>query len=266
MATDKEDLPEEQEQIPGTGPAEEGLPAPPVFMLDSPPTTGKKMDLIKWGLMHNRTEEELVGAGFNAKTVRMAAYDLEKEGYRKRPPKTRASTKAVQKETAGGTKSVASYGSRAMANTAKGLPPEFLIDNIELPFTGNGADSFEKGMKFGASMLVLGVRVAQELSNMGLQQARPIMDMANEMRKGEAAVAQNAALEAGMVAAEQVKNDMLPLIAGLNKTPASSDPMKGMLARMFEPMLQKMMGMFMPGMTGQADNVPQGWTRSKREV
>lgn len=240
----------------------EELPDAPVFLRNEPPTTGKKMDMIKWGLMHNITEKDLEDQGFNPKTVRMAAYDLEKESYRKRPAKSR-----VKKEATGGgedNRTVAPYGGRSLVNPTKPIPPEFLIQQISLPMDGVQAKNFEQGMKFGASMLVLGVRVAQELSNMGLQQARPIMDMANAMRTGEAEAAKNAAAEAAMLAAGQVREDMMPMFASITaqKGQVSGDnPMGQMATRMLEPMMNRMMNMFMPG---AGDSLPSGWTRKTK--
>lgn len=247
----------------------EGLPDVPVFLRDEPPTK-KKMDMIKWGLMHNISEEDLVGQGFNPKTVRMAAYDLEKENYRKRVPKSRAVKKVGNEGESNGKPaqtSVAKYGSKPLTVPTKPIPPEYLIDQISLPMEGAAARQFEQGLKFGASMLILGVRVAQELGNMGLQQARPIMDMANAMRQGEAAAAKNAAAEAAMLAAEQVREDMLPIISSISKTPSSGDPMKQMMVRTMEPLLARMMNTVMPGMGGggAAGNLPSGWTRETRE-
>lgn len=243
----------------------EEIPETPVFLRDVPPTQ-KKMDMIKWGLMHNVTEKDLTDQGFNPKTVRMAAYDLEKDGYRKRPAKSRAAKKTNGGEGEGEVKgkAITPYSKSPVMIPTKPVPPEYLIDQIHLPMDGPQAKTFETGMKFGASMLVLGVRVAQELGNMGLQQARPIMDMANAMRQGEAAAAKGAAAEAAALAAEQVREDMSPLFTSLaQKGQASSgDPIKQMASRMLEPMMDRMMNMFMPGAGG---NLPSGWTRKTKE-
>jgi len=257
-------------QAEGAKLGEDEIPPPPVFMQDAPPATGKKMDMIKWGLMHNKSEEELAELGFNPKTVRMAAYDLDKEGWRKREPKQRAKKAPEQKSAvnAGGSTAIADYGKRAMTSTTRALPPEFLIDQIHLPMDGSGVKNFEQGIKFGASMLVLGVRIAQELGNMGMQQAKPIMDMANAMRAGEALAAKNAAAEAAMLAAAEVRDDMMPVLTSLGKPsqPTSADPMKSMLARMMEPMMNRFMGMAMGGLGGApASSLPDGWTRNASE-
>jgi hypothetical protein len=270
---------EDENETPGLGGLESGgagkqgeldteLPPPPPFMLDAPPASGKKMDMIKWALMHGKSEEEIVEAGYNKKTVSMAAYDLDKEGYRKRPPKSRArkSVETGKEVVQTSQKGVATYGQRALTGQTKNLPPEFLIDNIHLPLDGSAAKNFELGLKFGASMLVLGVRVAQELGNMGMQQVNPIIAMATAMRAGEAAAAKESAAEAAMLAAEEVGDKLMPVIASLRtKDAATTDPMRKMMTDMMQPMMQRIMGMFMPAMGGQADSVPQGWTRRQEE-
>lgn len=253
---------------PGEGaPLEEDLPEAPVFMQDNPPATGKKMDMIKWALMHGKSEGEIVEAGFNPKTVRMAAYDLEKEGYRKRTPKSRAKKDSGQKTGGEGTVTtvVPDYTKKALTGPTRGFPPEVLIDQITLPLDGTPAKHFETGMKFGLRVAVLGVRMAQELGSMGMAQVNPIISMANAMRQGEALAARNAAAEAAMLAAEEVKGDLAPLLAGISKPSATGDPMKQMMTRVMEPMLQRMMNMVMPGMGGQTGNLPSGWTRTTRE-
>lgn len=243
---------------------EEEVPETPVFLMDVPPTKGK-MNMIKWGLMHDTPEKDLEGQGFNPKSIRMAAFELEKDGYRKRPARSR--TKDTSSDAGGGGSAViTTRGRGTFPVPTKPVPPEFLIEQISLPIDGVQAKSFEHGMKFGASMLVLGVRVAQELGNMGLQQAKPIMDMANAMRAGEAEVAKGAAGEAAYLAAQQVSENMMPLITSLQKEKtAVGDPMKQMMVRTFEPIMQKVMNMVMPGMGGEAGNLPSGWTRKKGE-
>jgi len=255
-------------ETPGIKESDGSIPPPPVFMQDDPPQTGKKMDTIKWGLMHGKTEEELVDIGYNKKTVSMAAYDLDKEGYRPRPAKKRATKKAVV-PTDGTTAAVVEYQKRALTSPTKATPPEFLIDQIALPLDGGQAKNFETGMKFGLRVAVLGVRMAQELGNMGMQQVNPIIAMANAMRQGEAEAAKSAAAEAAILAAGEVRDQMTPILTTLGtkgSSAVSTDPVKKMLVDMFTPMLQKMFSMVMPGVTGaQQANVPDGWTRKSTE-
>jgi len=216
------------------------------FLQDDPPK-GKVM-FVKWALMHGKSEEQCIDDGCNPGTVRVAAQELEKDGYRKRPEKPQLPAKI---EPGGGIKLF-----------AKGSPPEALIDAIKLPVSDGELGGFEKGIKFGASMIILGVRVAQELSSVGIQQAKPLIDMSKSMREGEALAAKSAAGEAAMEAAGMVQQSLMPYLANISKTPAGADPMKAMMVRVMEPMMTNMMSKVLPGMAvGPENQLPEGWTK-----
>lgn len=204
------------------------------YLGEEPPSG--KVNWTKWALLHGLTESEIEARGINPNTIRICAHELEKDGYRKRPKKGRE---------------LAAYGgpTRGIQIFAKGGPPEALIDAIHIPLDGEHARAFEQGLKTGASLLVLGVRVAQELSTVGIQQAKPIMEMAREMRAGEAAAAKDAASEAAEEAAQRVAQIFGPSLSEARRPPTDTkDPMRAMLARAMEPMVQQMMRMFMPAL------------------
>lgn len=218
----------------------------PDYLKDDPPAG--KTKYIKWGLMHGITEEKLEEEGYNVRSIAICAQELEKDGYRQRP----------KREKVG--RSVATTGKTGVQVFAKGSPPEALIEAISVPLGDGQAPAFEKGIKFGANLIVLGVRVAQELSNLGVQQARPIIDMARSMREGEALAAKSAAMEAATEAAGMVAQQFGPAIANLTKS-SEADPMKGMMARTMEPIIQRLMNQFLPG--GDAP-LPSDWTKSSK--
>lgn len=237
--------PEENEHYPEINP--EDHPDAPEFLREEPPQ-GKTM-FVKWALMHGKTEEECINEGCNPGTVRVAAQELEKDGYRKRPEKPQLPARVAP-------------GSDLKV-FARGSPPEAIVDAIKLPDFVNGElGGFEKGIKFGASMIILGVRVAQELSAIGIQQAKPLIDMSKSMREGEALAAKSAAGEAAMEAAGLVQRDLMPFLANIGKTPAGVDPMRAMMVRVMEPMMTSMMGKVLPGMAvGPESQLPEGWTK-----
>lgn len=231
-------------------PEDENLP---VYMQDTAPPETKKFDYCKWALLHGMSEDDLKNKGYNPKTVYMAAHELEAAGLYHRVKKEKPPQDLVPRSTTKG----------AMQIYAKGASPEALIEHMEIPMDGPDTKIFEKGMKFGMSVLTLGVRVAQELTNMGVQQARPIIEMARDMRMGEAAAAKSAAGEAASLAAAEVQQNMAPYlmkIAEMGKG-GEADPMKSMMVRTMEPLIQRMMSQFMPGMAGQ--QTPTGWVRKK---
>lgn len=243
---------EQQAGLPEDTPPESIKPEDtrPDYLLDGPPPHKSKTKYIKWALMHGSTEGELVAEGFNTRSVDICAQELEKDGHRRRPPKP---GKPSGKE-------VVSTGKAGEVQIfARGSPPEALINAIEIPVEDGHIEGFEKGLKFGANIVVLGVRIAQELSNLGVQQARPLIEMSKSMREGEAMAAKSAAGEAALLAAAQVQQNLQPYLANIGR-PAGEDPIKAMFARMLEPVLQSMVGKFMPGARG-TEQLPPNWTK-----
>lgn len=248
MSEDEVAAEEKNNQAPGV----EDLPPAsetPVFLHDDPPSG--KTDYAKWCLMHDMSEQDAISSGVNPGTLRIAKNWLVKNGYKK---------KGRNGNGGKGKSEVALLTSspKGVQQFPKGAPPEVIINEISVPMEDGDIPGFEKGMKFGMSMVVMGVRVAQELSAMGIQQARPLLDMAASMRQGEERAAKNAAFEAATMAAGEVQGNLAPLLASLNKS-SEGDPMKAMMVRTFEPMLQGILGKVIPGM-GKATE-PQGWTR-----
>jgi len=208
-------------------------------------------------LMAGSTRDELIAEGYNKNTVRTVASEVKaKLGTHKqigKPAVTHASGMPVM---------------------AKGVAPEILIEAIEVPDVSNGGGFiFEQGIKFGMSLVTLGIRMAQELSGIGVMQAKPLLDMAKSMREGETMAAKNAAGEAAMEAAGMVSSQMMPILNSLSHaTPAGQDPMKAMLVRTMEPIVQKMMGGVLGGLLPGGQGVPQitqgapdGWTHRTEE-
>jgi len=217
------------------------------YLGDKEPSKKNQGNYAKWSLLHGKSEEDLIAEGVKPRSVDIYAQELEKEGLRSRPPKPEKPSKDL-----------APVNGRTLQIFAKGSPPEALIEAITIPVEDGHIEGFEKGLKFGANMIILGVRVAQELSNLGVQQARPLIDMAKDMRSGEAAAARSAAAEAAMMTASHVEQTMMPYLASLQKpTGGEAEPMKAMMVRAMEPLLKNMMKKIMPGTeTGP----PSGWS------
>jgi len=187
---------------------------------------------VRTRLLEGATREELLAEGFNKSTISTVASEVKKEtGSRKpigRAPQTTP---------------------KGMPIFAKGSPPEAIIESIEIPEVANGGGfAFEQGIKFGMSLVTIGIRMAQELSGIGIMQAKPLLDMAKSMREGEAIAAKNAAGEAAMEAAGLVRESMMPVLTNLqSRETAGGDPMKNMMVKTMEPIMQKVMG----GMLGR---------------
>ncbi len=240
-----EGLGESAEVPPDDEPPEDQVPP---YMQEEPPDG--KVNIIKWSLLHGASEEELkADPRHNSRTVDICAQELEKDGLRKRPPK-------LPKETIGKTLQVGNQ-SKGTQVFAKGSPPEALIDSLDLPVADGQIVGFESGMKFGARMVVMGVRIAQELSALGIQQVKPLIELARDARSGEEAAAKNAAGEAAMAAAAMIQQNLTPYLANISK-PTEVSPMQSMMVRTMEPIIQRLMGGLIPGGTAPQ---AEGWTK-----
>lgn len=139
-------------------------------------------------------------------------------------------------------------GTKSVSRTE---PIEILIKGTRLPPIVDGkADVFDAGVEYGMKSILIGVRVAQELSKMGIDQASPIIKMAQEMRQTEGQVAQ----ETGMAMGETIAGKMFDFME--QKFPQKSDiamapdPLRGLAARTMETMVNRITGMMFGGQVG----------------
>jgi hypothetical protein len=56
---------------------------------------------------------------------------------------------------------------------------------------------FDAGVEYGMKSIVIGVRLAQELSSLAISQAKPLIDMAKELRPDATQIAKEAGLAMG---------------------------------------------------------------------
>ena len=129
--------------------------------------------------------------------------------------------------------------------SVKPLPIENLIRTLNLPeVTDGNREVFDSGVEYGMKSILIGVRIAQELSKMGIEQAMPIIRMAQEMRQAEGQAAQAAAQEAARETAAQVAAYFDQKKPDIASTPS---PMEGVFARVLESTLGSLMGKLFPG-------------------
>lgn len=195
-------------------------------------------------LLSGYSEEDVVALGYNPTSVRIYALELEKEGLRQRPQgkKVIVPSKAV--------------------SFSRPVPPEALIAGLEMPDESGSGGVFEAGMKFGMGCILLGIRLAQEVSAMGVQQAKPLIEMAKDMRAGEAQVARAAAFEAAGEVVHEVGGMMTVLEKQIQSVSASPIPPDNPFAPMFSVMgkhaaglMEKTLGGLLGG--GQQPALPQ---------
>lgn len=134
------------------------------------------------------------------------------------------------------------FGEKSTAIT-KTLPVEAIVDQMEMPVGVDGA--FIAGMKYEAFNIIRGIRLAQELSKMGIDQASPIIKMAQEMRESEGQAAKIIAgelAEATLEGNKELRQSIWQL--GQQITASGANPMMGYMMPLIMPEIQKLMARF----------------------
>ena len=265
MSTDTEDLEEEDVEEPKeeTSTEEPTEEAPtgeekPAFLGREEPSGEENK--AKYWLMKGLSEEDVVAKGVNPGTVRIAKSHLIKDGYLRKEPKGSAGGKKASP----GTAITPGAPPKGLQVFAKGSPPEAIIDSITIPMVDGQGVGFEQGMKFGMSTLVLAIRVMQEMSAVGIQQVKPLIDLTRSVRDGEGAAFKSGADEAAFKAAQAMGQTILPMMtemqASVNAAArgGEADPMRSMMVRTMEPMMKSLLGRVVPGMK---DEPPAGWSK-----
>jgi len=150
---------------------------------------------------------------------------------------------------------------------------EVIMKDMRLPEIANGSrEVFDAGVNYGMRALVAGVRLAQELSQMGIAQASPVIRMATEMRKAEGMSAQ----EAGQRAAEDALAGAIQYLSAQKADIATvPNPMMGIIARAMEPAMTQLFGRIFAPFTGQpqtggqpqsGSELPAGWVDKGKEA
>jgi hypothetical protein len=133
-------------------------------------------------------------------------------------------------------------------------PLEQLVSDLKLPLIVDGqAEVFDAGVEYGVRSVLVGVRVAQELSAMGVQQAVPIIKMAQEMREAEGQAAKVIASELAEATLEGNKDLKAALGQLGNQMQVSGpNPFASMMAGVMQPVLGQVMQKVMGSFLGQA--------------
>ena len=254
-------------------------------------------DTIELALLQGVSRDELEAQGFKHNSIRTVASLMKGTFGREfgKEPIPVVEAPAVTTEKGKSKPAESKPVVRATSQTAKGMPIELLIDGLELPsVTLEFMPQFEKGVRTGLGMAVLGIRMAQELSALGITQAQPIIKMAESMRQGEKIAAQSASAEAAMAVGQDIRGTLGPVLAEVasridaldaSSRSASPNPMASMMARVLEPQMTNMMnrvfaafpavggGMVPPTTTNPAGaspeaaqyEAPPGWTHRVEE-
>lgn len=234
---------------------------------------GKKKAI--WDLLLDGISEEDLSKepyNYNKKTVGVVAWELDKAGLRKRPARKRKGKPGDPAKGEGEGNGVGVSLTTTPPGALKVASPEALVDSLEIPTDGQLVPLAD-GIKVGMSLVVLGVRVAQELSYVGVQQARPLVAMAREMRAGEETAARMASKETAFEMANRMQDFLTPALNELGEMVAQQggkpavdtgpNPMQGMMTRIMEPVLSNLIGSMFPG-AATTQNAPTGWKRVQR--
>lgn len=174
----------------------------------------------------------------------------------------------------GNTDEVSSVSKPEPRSIMRAQPLDVVIENLRLPQVPeqyNGSYNiyvagFNDGVMHGARSILAGIRAAQELSAMGVQQAVPLIRMAQEMRQAEGQAAQTLAAELGQ-ATIQGNREVIAAIHGLaegQSIASSPDPMAAMMAETMKPVFGKLMQTMlrMTGLGAGAESAPGGQPQS----
>jgi len=133
-------------------------------------------------------------------------------------------------------------------------PLEQLVSDLKLPLIVDGqAEVFDAGVEYGVRSVLVGVRVAQELSAMGVQQAVPIIKMAQEMREAEGQAAKVIAAELAGATLEGNRDLKAALQQLGNQIQTSGpNPFASMMSGVMQPALSQAMQQLMGSFMGQA--------------
>lgn len=130
-------------------------------------------------------------------------------------------------------------------------PLDAVIQDLVLPAVPaeyNGSyhiyvEGFNAGVMHGAKSILAGIRAAQELSSIGIQQATPVIKMAQEMRQAEGQAAQLVAAQLSQ-ATMQGNQQIIEAIHGLAASPeqpTQANPMMQMMSQAMQPLFFQVM-------------------------
>jgi len=195
-------------------------------------------------------------------TLDMVDDQLREEGYAPEKIKPRKSErrKELQKQ---------SRVTTAVARSTGGqLSAEEIVNNLPWPTSVDGEVNpvFVAGMRYEAMNVIRGIRMAQQLNQMGLEQAKPVIEMAKEMRQSEGQAAQTIAAQLGQVTLQsnqQILSAIRELAAAQSQEqPSGVDPWTSAVFSaalpFFGPLLQRLFASFsgLPQQPGQPSQQP----------
>lgn len=190
-----------------------------------------KVDQIEELLRQGVTKKQLVAAGFSESTVRKAMKRLSANN----PGSNASDNNTVNKQD---TPSAAPNALPVKIGPKDMIPPEAALQHIRLQ-----DGDYKKGFTDGMAVLILAARYNQILAGAQAEATESQLKILREVKSASDEVAQQAAQEAAAGVAAYFEREK-PWLA------ASPNPMASMTVELMKPILQNMMGRFMPGVPG----------------
>jgi hypothetical protein len=173
-----------------------------------------------------RIRQELKDQGEKPGSIDACVSELRKQGHLKFNGKTLAITKA--------------------------LPVEAIVENLPWPVDVDGHvdGAFVAGMRYEAMNVIRGIRLAQELTKLGIDQATPLIKMAQEMRQTEGQVAKETGIAMGSEIAGRMFDFMEQRLPQKSDIAMAPKPFEGVMARTMETMMNRLLGITGGGQPG----------------
>jgi len=190
----------------------------------------------------SQIRQQLKDEGENAGTIDAVVSDLRKKGF---------------------------LGPKKALAITRSQPVEEIVANLPWPMAVDGRVDpvFVAGMRYEAMNVIRGIRLAQELSKMGVEQATPVIKMAQEMREAEGQAAKIIAAELAEATLEGNK-ELRSAISHLGSQMQVSgpNPFASMMAGAMQPVLGQVMQTLMGTFAGGQVPPPQSGTDEKEHT
>ena len=227
--------------------------------------TDGKVAQLEALLRQGVTKKQLVASGFAESTVRKAMKRLEQRGEAAAHDQA-ASTDSSVAGNHSPTGEADSHFPMKLSNKEI-IPAEVILHDIRLQ-DGEYKLGFTDGLR-----IIMGVQwmVYQQVGILqGLASAQ------SEITESQLRILREAKSESGEIASRAAQEAASAIAQYFEQTKpwlqASPNPMQSMMADLMKPLLQNLMGRFVPGIqpgqveqSGTGSNVPSGWSRRKEK-
>lgn len=227
--------------------------------------TDGKLAQIEALLRQGVTKKQLVAAGFAESTVRKALKRLEKKGEPVPHDQDAGNGSNLSSNHSSTNKTGLHFPMKLGAKEI--IPVEAILHDIRLQ-DGEYKLGFTDGLR-----IIMGVQwmVYQQVGILqGLASAQ------SEITESQLRILREAKSESGEIASKAAQEAASAIAQYFEQTKpwlqASPNPMQSMMANLMKPLLQNLMGRFVPGIqpgqveqSGTGSNVPPGWSHRKEK-